>query len=701
MNARWSAWSGLCLTLAAVMVSVASPAQPPPSPPAQTSEEAQKSRESDKPAAEPSVAERIARLQRSVDETAAQLKELKARLEDPKSEFAVANEEFAALDKQLDAKRRELQAQLEADQSGLAAATQKEIDALLPRHALAKERFDNAIRERRAVNEQIATLEAKLQADQLALQRLKGETPPPTTQPAAPQPEPPGAPAAKPEPVPTPAPPTATPQQPAATPAPPAAQPAPAPSPPATTETPPELVRAREAAAQKQEAMREAEEEAQSVRDRLAVVQRSLEGEQKLYEAARNRVANAQQMERSLYEEERAKIEANVPRVELRELRAKIAEARQRFHDAQKEVLERADRIDRLQDELAGLQRELLAAADVAEQRRLEAEAARRDVEHLQNPWTITNILNWIIARGPRIVGIVLGVIVLLWAVRLIESRFVKLLAGRADHGSYADRQNRARTLVGVFNSAANVTIYGSGALMLLTEFGLNVVPLMGGAAVLGLAVAFGAQNLIRDYFYGFMILLENQYAVNDVIRIGEVSGQVEKITLRITMLRGLDGSVHFIPNGEIKRVSNMTHGWSRALFDIPVAYKEDVDRVMEVLMDLAKELRRDPNYRSLILEMPEMLGVNQFADSAVVTRFCMKPRALQQWAVQRDLLRRIKKRFDELGIEIPFPHRTVFHRDGGPPGQEALAADHGATETPDDRLAEKPRVPRERQRLT
>ncbi|MBW7906767.1 MAG: mechanosensitive ion channel [Phycisphaerae bacterium] len=699
MNARWSAWSGLCLTLAAVAVSAASLAQPPPNPPAQTSEDAQKARDSDKPAAEPSVAERIARLQRSVDETAAQLKELKTRLEDPKSEFAVANEEFAALDKQLDARKRELQAQLEAGQVELAAATQKEIDALLPRHALAKERFDNAIRERRAVSEQVATLEAKLQADQLALQRLKGETPPPTTQPAAPQPEPPVAPTAKPEPVPAQAPPAATPQQPGAMAAP-TPQPVPAPSSPATTEATPELVRAREAAAQKQEAMREAEEEAQSVRDRLAVVQKSLEGEQKLYEAARNRVANAQQTERSLYEEERAKIEANVPRVELRELRAKIAEARQRFQDAQKEVLERADRIDRLQDEIAALQRELLTAADVAEQRRREAEAARRDVEHLQNPWTITNVLNWIIARGPRIVGIVLGVIVLLWVVRLVESRFVKLLAGRADHGSYADRQNRARTLVGVFNSAANVTIYGGGAMMLLTEFGLNVVPLMGGAAVLGLAVAFGAQNLIRDYFYGFMILLENQYAVNDVIRIGEVSGQVEKITLRITMLRGLDGSVHFIPNGEIKRVSNMTHGWSRALFDIPVAYKEDVDRVMEVLMDLAKELRRDPNYRSLILEMPEMLGVNQFADSAVVIRFFMKTRPLQQWAVQRELLRRIKNRFDELGIEIPFPHRTVFHRNGGPPGQMALAADD-ATETPDDQRADEPRVPRERQRMT
>jgi small conductance mechanosensitive channel len=198
---------------------------------------------------------------------------------------------------------------------------------------------------------------------------------------------------------------------------------------------------------------------------------------------------------------------------------------------------------------------------------------------------------------------------------------------------------------------------------MILTEVGVNIIPLMGGAAVLGLAVAFGAQNLIRDYFYGFMILMENQYTINDVVKLGDVSGQVERITLRVTVLRGLDGTVHFVPNGEITRVSNLTHEWSRALFDIPVAYKEDVDQVMSELIELAKELRRDPEYRGLILEMPEMLGVDEFSDSAIVIKFLVKTRPLKQWTVKRELLRRIKKRFDELGIEIPFPQRTIYHR--------------------------------------
>ena len=177
------------------------------------------------------------------------------------------------------------------------------------------------------------------------------------------------------------------------------------------------------------------------------------------------------------------------------------------------------------------------------------------------------------------------------------------------------------------------------------------------------------------------MILLENQYKLNDVVKINDHSGQVEQITLRMTGLRDLEGNLHFIPNGEITSVVNMTHGWSRALFDIGVAYKENVDRVMEVIMELGKELRKDPKFRTLILEDPTMLGVDSFADSAVIIKFFIKTRPLQQWTVKRELLRRIKNRFDELGIEIPFPHRTVYH--GNPAeanlGQVAVATDeHG-----------------------
>ena len=170
-------------------------------------------------------------------------------------------------------------------------------------------------------------------------------------------------------------------------------------------------------------------------------------------------------------------------------------------------------------------------------------------------------------------------------------------MVGKGSMESLAERENRARTLVSVFHNAANLIVIIGGLLMLISEAGINIMPLVGAAGVIGLAVAFGAQNLVRDYFSGFMILLENQYGINDVIKVGDIGGLVERITLRVTVLRGLDGTVHFIPNGQIDKVSNMTHGWSRALFEIGVAYKEDVDLVMKTLVQLGKELRADPTF--------------------------------------------------------------------------------------------------------
>jgi small-conductance mechanosensitive channel len=173
--------------------------------------------------------------------------------------------------------------------------------------------------------------------------------------------------------------------------------------------------------------------------------------------------------------------------------------------------------------------------------------------------------------------------------------------------------------------------------------------------------VAFGAQSLIKDYFTGFMVLMEQQYMIGDVVKIGDVAGLVERITMRMTVLRDLEGRAHFIPHGQIAIVTNMSHEWSRAVFDIGVAYKENVDRVIEVLLELGRALRADPRYEPLILDGPVMLGVDAFGDSAVVIRFNITTRPLRQWEVKREMLRRIKNRFDELGIEIPFPHRTLY----------------------------------------
>jgi moderate conductance mechanosensitive channel len=272
-------------------------------------------------------------------------------------------------------------------------------------------------------------------------------------------------------------------------------------------------------------------------------------------------------------------------------------------------------------------------------------------------------VLHWLIDHGPKMLAVLLAMVVFQWLTRIVSDRIVLLMARGGFRGSHEEREARSHTLVGVFGNAASVAIIGGGILMLFQEAGIPVAPLLGGAAVFGLAVAFGAQNLIRDFFYGFVILVENQYKINDVVKIGNLSGSVERITLRMTVLRDLEGCVHFLPNGQISAVTNMTHGWSRAVFDVPVAYKEDVDRVMGVLAELGQELREDPAYADKILEDLTMLGVDALGDSAITIKFFIKTRPMQQWAVKRELLRRIKNRFDELGIEIPFLHRIVFHR--------------------------------------
>jgi small-conductance mechanosensitive channel len=282
-------------------------------------------------------------------------------------------------------------------------------------------------------------------------------------------------------------------------------------------------------------------------------------------------------------------------------------------------------------------------------------------------------VLQWLIHHGPRMLGIAFVMLALTWLARRSTRRLAALMARGGFRGSIEEREARAHTVVGVFENAATVLILSGGTLMLLQEAGIPIAPLLGGAAILGLAVAFGAQNLMRDFFAGFVILLENQYRINDVVKIGELSGSVERITLRMTVLRDLEGSVHFVPNGQITTVTNLTHGWSRAVFDISVAYQEDVDRVMALLVELGQGLRADPDYSAMILDDPAMLGVDALGETGVTIKFFLKTRPLQQWAVRRELLRRIKNRFDQLGIQIARPRRIADqHAEPAAPGSAA-----------------------------
>ena len=224
-------------------------------------------------------------------------------------------------------------------------------------------------------------------------------------------------------------------------------------------------------------------------------------------------------------------------------------------------------------------------------------------------------------------------------------------------------REQRAHTLGSLLGSFAAVVVVTITILTILGLF-MDIGPLLASVGVLGLAVSFGAQSLVKDVISGTFMLLEGQFGIGDVVRIGDVSGLVEKITLRTTILRDVQGVVHIIPNGEITRVSNLTKTWSRAVLDVGVAYKEDVDRVMEVMRDLGRAFHADPEWGPLLVEEPQVPGVEQLADSAVVIRMVAKTLPLKQWDVARELRRRIKNRFDAEGIEIPFPHLTFYWGD-------------------------------------
>ena len=267
-----------------------------------------------------------------------------------------------------------------------------------------------------------------------------------------------------------------------------------------------------------------------------------------------------------------------------------------------------------------------------------------------------------ILIPGVKILVIVVASYVVVRVVSLISVRLEKLIDKEDSEGV-----KRARTLGKILYSAAFVAVGGVALLMVLKELEMDIRPLLAAAGIGGLAIGFGAQHLVRDIISGFFIFLENQFRIGDVIEAAGVSGLVESMNLRVTVLRDLEGKVHSIPNGEIKVVTNLTKGWSRFVMDIGVSYKEDIDKVIDTLKSVGEELGRDERYAPDILEPLEILGVDAFRESQVVIKIMLKTKPLKQWEVGRELRRRIKKGFDQNGIEIPFPHRTIYF--GSPKG--------------------------------
>ncbi|MDZ4734398.1 MAG: mechanosensitive ion channel family protein [Nitrospirota bacterium] len=265
---------------------------------------------------------------------------------------------------------------------------------------------------------------------------------------------------------------------------------------------------------------------------------------------------------------------------------------------------------------------------------------------------------DWFSTSGLRVLLIAAATLVLLALLKRGMARLRSMYEGTLPSQA---QTKRAYTLTHIVRDVARITIVAVGAMMILSEIGVDLKPLLAAAGLGGLAIGFGAQSLVKDLISGFFILLENSVRVGDVVGVAGVAGVVEEIELRTITLRDLSGNVHVVPNGVIDKVKNMTTDYSYYLFEIGIAYREDVDEVMTVLQEIAEDLRRDSRFADDILEPLDMLGVDKFADSAVIIKCRIKTKPIKQWRVGREMNRRIKNTFDTKGIEIPFPHQTIY----------------------------------------
>lgn len=280
--------------------------------------------------------------------------------------------------------------------------------------------------------------------------------------------------------------------------------------------------------------------------------------------------------------------------------------------------------------------------------------------------------IHWedIIFSGLRILLILVMVWILSGILRKLLHRLERTLVakGHAEGEIPSEAAKRAETLVRLLRQGVIILLWVMAFLLILRQLGLDIGPILASAGVVGLAVGFGAQNLVRDVISGFFIILENQVRVGDVAIINGTGGLVEKINFRTIVLRDLSGTVHTFPNGTITTLANMTREWSAFVFDIGVAYKEDTDKVVEILTQVGAEMRQDPHYGSLMVSDVEIFGVDKFADSAVVIKGRTKTLPIKQWEVGREYQRRVKKAFDTAGIEIPFPHLSVYFGEASKP---------------------------------
>ncbi len=270
-------------------------------------------------------------------------------------------------------------------------------------------------------------------------------------------------------------------------------------------------------------------------------------------------------------------------------------------------------------------------------------------------------------------------VLLLAWVGLVVIKKILSKLEGRLLEESKKEGEppsesaKRVQTLIRLIRQAAYIVLWLTTLLVVLKEVGVEVGPILASAGIVGIAVGFGAQNLVRDFIAGFFFILENQVRVGDVAIVNGTGGLVERVNFRTIVLRDLGGVVHIFPNGTVTTLSNLTNDWSAYVFDIGVAYKENTDTVIEVMRRVGSEMKQDATVGPYMLDEPEIFGVDKFDNSAVVIKGRIKTKPIRQWMVGREYLRRIKLAFDAAGIEIPFPHQTLYFGEASKPFEVAL----------------------------
>lgn len=273
----------------------------------------------------------------------------------------------------------------------------------------------------------------------------------------------------------------------------------------------------------------------------------------------------------------------------------------------------------------------------------------------------ITDIVNWLLYDFTYILISLVVVIVLIWLLNAISRNLEKVILKRSDALHDKEAQKRVKTLMSIGRGIMRLILWAIFALILLKRIGIEIGPIIASAGIAGIAIGFGAQELIRDFLAGFFVLVDNQIRTDDIVVINGTTGVVEKIELRTIRLRDHSGVVHIFQHGKVNTLSNMTKEWSALVFEIGVAYKEDVDTVIAIMESVGEDLEKDSRFSGNILEPISILGVEQFANSSIQLKVRIKTQTGEQWQTRREYMRRLKYAFDKKGIEIPFPHTTLY----------------------------------------